>query len=537
MLLKVCLALIWLSLPFAHAQEVDMLDVGRLLLLSFEGTEPPLERLAALRPAGFIFFPGNLTDAAKVRRTTGQLQAAAGYPLLFGVDQEGGAVSSLRTGAATLFPGNLALGAAGDPALARRVGEAVGRELTYAGLNLNFAPVVDVASNPDNPIIGMRSFGSSPAAVAALGAAFARGLERVGVAAVAKHFPGHGGTDADSHIELPVVARSKKELARLELPPFKALIAAGVPAMMSAHVVFPALDHAPATLSKPVLTGLLRRELGFEGVLITDAMNMRAITGRYGPGEAAVRSVQAGADLLLLVGDAVTQREVYRALKEALASGRLSEARVREATVRTARLARRYAQWYARRDAPRPDHAAHRVLAERVARQGSTLVWNDGVLPLGASQEVLVVAPQPDGYGEAQHLGSVLKGVRKGVRSVLISQHPTEAERAEAVRKAKAADVVVLASYHWQGPFPAELVRLEADLAALATPLVVVALGNPDDLRFFSARPDAYAAVYGYRDANLLAARALLLGERLPTGRLPVPVGPFPVGAGMRHYD
>ncbi len=518
---------VWLLMPFAHAQEV-----GRLLLLSFTGTEPPLERLEALHPAGFIFFAGNLGGLEHTRATTRKLQAAAPHPLLLGVDQEGGSVSSFRTGGATLFPGNMALGAAGDPVLAHKVGEAVGRERAHAGLNLTFAPVVDVATNPDNPVIGVRSFGSDPAAVAELGAAFAAGLKRAGVAAVAKHFPGHGDTDTDSHLTLPVLGRSREALARLELVPFKALIDAGVPAVMSAHVAFLALDDLPATLSKPVLTGLLRRELGFDGVVVTDALNMRALTDRYDPGEAAVKSVQAGADLLLLVGGEAVQDEVYRALREALRSGRLSRARVREAISRTSRLARRYPL----KDAPRPDLVAHRALARKVARRGATLLRNDGVLPLRASQNALVVAPYPGGYGEAQHLGSVLKRHHEHVRSVVISEQPTGAERAEAVLKATSADVVVLASYHGAGAFPAGLTRLEAGLAATGTPLVVVTLGTPDDLRFFSARPDAYAAVYGYRDANLEAVSTLLLGRRLPSGRLPVPVGTFPVGSGMRRY-
>ena len=333
------LPLLFAFLPLVNAQGVKHIgiqpidaqgvEVGRLLMLSFEGTEAPLAQLETLRPAGFIFFPSNVESAQQTRTLTRQLQAASSYPLLFGVDQEGGTISTLREAGWTLFPGNQALGAAGDPALARAVGEAVGRELAFAGLNLNFAPVVDVASEPDNPIVRARSFGSDPAAVAALGAAFAEGLERAGVAAVAKHFPGHGGTLEDSHLELPVVARSREGLGRLELLPFKALIDEGVPAVMSAHVVYPALDDVPATLSKRVLTGLLRRELGFDGVVVTDALNMQAITDRYGPGEAALRSVQAGADLLLLVGDETVQNEVYRTLQRALQDGRLSRERVR----------------------------------------------------------------------------------------------------------------------------------------------------------------------------------------------------------------
>ena len=521
-----CLLVFLLALP-VQAQEV-----GRLLMLSFDGTNLPVERLQKLRPAGFIFFSGNVESLGQTRTLTRHLQAASGYPLLFGIDQEGGTISHFHPREVTLFPGNMALGAAGDPALARAVGNAVGLELAYAGFNLDFAPVLDVASEPDNPIVGTRSFGSSPDMVRQLGTAFSRGLGDAGVAAVAKHFPGHGGTLRDSHHELPVVARSRAGLEGLELPPFRAAVAAQVPAVMSAHVVFPALDDKPATLSRPILTGLLRRDLGFEGVVVTDALNMQAITDYLSPGEAAVRSVRAGADLLLLVGSEAVQNEVYNALKSALADGRLSRARVRDATARTSRLARRYPL----QNTPRPDYAAHRALADEVARRAATLLWNDDVLPIEPAQNVLVVAPQPTGYGDAQHLGSMFKAARGGVRSVVISERPTPHERAEAVAKAVSADVVVLASYHGFGTFPAGLARLEADLAATGTPLVVLTLGRPDDVRHFSVRPDAYAAVYGYRDANLRAARDLLLGRNSPQGRLPVPVGKFRVGAGLRRY-
>ncbi len=522
------LLILLLCVPLARAQ-----DVGRLLLLSFEGTTAPLEALATMHPAGFIYFPSNVPSMTQVRALNHTLQRSAGYALLLGIDQEGGVVSSFRPSGATLFPGNLALGAADQEVLARRVGRALGDELAYAGFNLDFAPVADVASRPDNPIVGPRSFGSDPERVAALARAFAEGLGAAGVAAVGKHFPGHGATAQDSHDTLPRVEHSRAVLERLELPPFKRLIAAGIPALMSAHVVFPALDDSPATLSRPILTDLLRDELDFRGVVITDAMNMRAISDAYSPGEAAIRSVQAGADLLLLVATPAVQREVYAALREAVASGRLSRARVREAVARTTALAERYRV----QNVPTPDFGAHARLAEQVASQAATLLWNDGVLPLQASASVLVVAPKPHEYGDAAHLGSFLKSLRGNVRSVLISDEPTRAEHLEALAKAQTADVVVLASYHGLGAFPAGLAGLEADLGNLSAPLVVVTLGRPTDLRHFSIRPDAYVALYGYRDANLRAGAALLTGLRLPTGRLPLRVGPYARGEGMKGYE
>lgn len=516
--------------------------IGRLLLLAYPGSEPPLARLAEFQPAGFLFYPSNVPSTVAARATARALQDSAGFPLLFGIDQEGGPFTSYRVDDATLFPGNMALAATRDPSLAERVARATGEELAYAGFNLSFAPVVDVNSNPDNPIIGIRSFGADVGIVSEFGRAYLAGLEAAGVAAVAKHFPGHGDTGTDSHLELPVVTGERARLNAVELPPFRALIAAGVPAVMTAHVAFPAIDaDLPATLSPAALTGLLRGELGFEGLIVTDYMDMDAIVSNFGAGEATVLSVLAGADLVLVGPDLETQREVYAALLAAVRDGRLSEARVREAVERSLAVARRYPP---RLDSAPPDYAAHRELAREVAVAGATLLWNDGVLPLTDGGDALVVAPQPSAFGEPPHLGAVMKRSLAGVRSLPVATNPSDEQIAAAVERAATADVVVLATYHWLGAFPSGMARLAERLVATGKPLVVVAIGNPDDNRFLPVRPDAYLAVYGYREANLQGAVALLAGDAdlgavpggVPGGVLPVPAGEFPVGAGQAEY-
>jgi beta-N-acetylhexosaminidase len=262
--------------------------IGQKLLLTFEGPTPSPEILETIRRhhlGGVTIFPGlgNTESAAQVRELTAALQAAAREsgqpPLLIGVDQEGGQLSPIRQGS-TLFPGNLALGAAGSVELARQVGRAIGRELAAVGANLNYAPACDINSNPANPVIGTRSFGEEPALVASMAAAMVDGLQAAGVAATAKHFPGHGDTASDTHHGAAIIPHGLERLARVELPPFEAAIDAGVKLVMAGHVALPHLHNGliiPATLSGPLMRGLLRDKLGFTGVTVTDCMDMGAI--------------------------------------------------------------------------------------------------------------------------------------------------------------------------------------------------------------------------------------------------------------------
>src|SRR5690606_667232 len=254
---------------------------------------------------GVILFARNIRDPVQVANLTRSLQqlaqsSGARIPLFIATDQEGGIVARLRSPAAVM-PGAMALGAASSPELAYEAGRSTARQLLAVGINMNFAPVVDVNNNPANPVIGVRSFGEDPELVAELGAAFIRGQQEEGVISTAKHFPGHGDTDTDSHIALPRADHPRVRLDQVELVPFRAAIAAGVDAIMTAHVTFPSIDPTPglpATLSHRVLTGLLREELGHEGLIVTDAMEMQAITANFGIAEAAVRAVEAVGDMV-----------------------------------------------------------------------------------------------------------------------------------------------------------------------------------------------------------------------------------------------
>ncbi|MEZ7129373.1 beta-N-acetylhexosaminidase [Nonomuraea sp. AD125B] len=301
------------------------------------GAPTPAKVIARYHLGGVILFPHNVKGVSQVVGLTNGLQRASKeVPLLIGTDQENGLVSRMSA-LMTDFPGASVIGATGDPAWARKVAAATGAELRALGVNLDFAPVADVNIDPRNPVIGSRAFGKDPQRVAKMVAASVKGFADADVAATAKHFPGHGDTSVDSHTGLPVIKHTRAEWERIDAPPFKAAIGAGVDAVMSAHIVFPKLDPSgdPATLSKPILTGLLRQKLGYDGVISTDALNMAGVRQKYNDGEIAVRAVLAGADLLLMPNDLP---KAYDAVLAAVKSGRISERRLDQSVTRLLKL-------------------------------------------------------------------------------------------------------------------------------------------------------------------------------------------------------
>jgi beta-N-acetylhexosaminidase len=338
-----------------------------VLLPSFEGLTAP----AWLEPwldgglCGVVLFARNVRDTGQLRDLTLELRGRR-PELLVGIDEEGGDVTRLEVATGSSYPGNHALGAVDDVELTREVAAAIGADLVAAGVNVDFAPVADVNTNPDNPIIGIRSFSDDAAVVARHVAAFVTGLQSVGVAACAKHFPGHGDTREDSHLELPTVEADAAALDAA-LQPFRAAVDAGVRAIMTAHIRVPAIDDAPATLSRVLVDGMLRGELGFTGVVVSDALEMRGVSAATGIDEAAVRSLTAGADALILghdVGEDELAR-VHEAVVAAVADGRLAEERLADAAGRVAALGR----WTAEHAAPASPNggigaaAARRALA------------------------------------------------------------------------------------------------------------------------------------------------------------------------------
>lgn len=365
-------------------------DVGQILWLGFDGERPSddVSRDIAAGGAGaVILFQRNLralgdgqTDIEALAETNAALHAlapAAGPPLWIAIDQEGGTVQRVRA-PATVWPpmlsfDGLAPGAGGVDGvqLAEHVGEALGRELAALGIDVDFAPVLDVHTNPANPVIGRRAFATEPEVVARRALAMARGLERAGVVGCGKHFPGHGDTDTDSHLALPRLDHDLARLDAVELLPFQRAVAAGIPMIMTAHVVFAALDDTvPATLSRTVITGLLRERMGYQGIIVSDDLDMRAIAAHFGIGEAAVRAIAAGCDVLLLCRDPDHQAETRTALIHAGEQKSDMRAAIGRAADRIRAAKARYQALGARQPRPGLDVigcAAHRALAEALA--------------------------------------------------------------------------------------------------------------------------------------------------------------------------
>ncbi len=347
-----------------------MSDLDACLLARFPGTRPPdgLRRWLDDGLGGVLLFAENITDPAQLRVLAADLRAH-NPDVLIAADEEGGIITRVEARTGSSYPGNGALGAVGDTGLTRRVAASIGAMLAAAGVNLDLAPTADVDSNPANPVIGVRSFGADPGQVAAHTAAFTSGIQSNLVAACAKHFPGHGRSEADSHVALPVVGASLRELREADLVPFRAAIEAGVRSVMTAHVVFPAVDRVPATISARFLTGLLREELGFTGVIITDALGMAAIGDGEASAEGAVRSMAAGADLLCLPATWAAQRRARDTLAAAVRSGALPSGRLAESAARVRALA----TWARAAPASAPDpslgaEAARRALLVETAR-------------------------------------------------------------------------------------------------------------------------------------------------------------------------
>jgi beta-N-acetylhexosaminidase len=473
-----------------------------------------------------------------------ELQRLAAVPLLMTADLEWGPGTRLR--GATTLPINMAIAAAGSPELAYSAGRITALEARAAGLHVAYAPVADVNVNPLNPVINTRAYGSDAAVVSARVVSFIEGARSGGMLTVAKHFPGHGDTETDSHLALPVLSVDRPRLDEVELAPFRAAIGAGVDGVMTAHMAVPALDPwgmlRPATLSYPILTELLRRELGFSGLVVTDALHMDGVKGQGRPGEVAVAAVLAGADILLMppsAGEAI--EAVTRAVEAGVVPAERVAASARRVLAAKAAVGLRSGAQVdmvaLRSGVGREEHVGW---ADQVAERSITLVRDErAVVPLATrGRSVLVVAyDDRPGHRRGGAFAEVLAEEGARVQVVRLSRVSTAAELQRARRAAAGSDITVFASFAraipWKGALglPEPVAALVRDLAAAGAP--VLSFGDPYLLR---QAPDAgtYLLAWSETDASQRAAARALVGVNRITGRLPIDLPPdYGIGHGL----
>lgn len=517
------------------------------------------ELIAEYHLGGIIYFawahntqnPHQIVDLSN-----GIQRAALSYgtpiPLLISTDQEQGAVERIGT-PTTLFAGGMALGAGGSAGDARTAARIIGTELAAMGVNQNYSPVSDVNVNPANPVIGVRSFGADPTAVAALAAAQVRGYQGAGIAATAKHFPGHGDTGTDSHFALPIITHTLEQWHSIDAPPFRAAIAAGIDSIMTAHILVPALDDSgdPATLSHPILTGILREQFGWDGVVVTDSLGMAGVREKYGDDRVPVLALKAGADQLL---NPPLLSVAYQGVLDAVNAGELTEERIEVSLTRILGLKLRKGLFRN----PFVTHAgvervvgtrSHLATADRITDHSVTLLGNDaGLLPFRrrSHRQLLVVgadpaAPSGTGGPPTAVLARALTELGHPAQALSTGTAPDKALIDTAVAAARGKDAVVVGTYNVTSSAP-EQIALVTALAGCGVPVIQVAIRNPYDIAWLPPVA-ASLATYGWTDVSLRAAARVIAGKVSPAGRLPVAVPRaddpdavlYPTGYGLRY--
>jgi beta-glucosidase-like glycosyl hydrolase len=487
-----------------------------------------------------------LHEPAGVALLINRLQELAKVPLWITADFEGGV--GLRYIGATRLPRAMAMGATYNPELAYKAGQVAAREARALGVHVNFYPVVDVNNNARNPIINIRSFGGDPKLVSEMARAYIRGSQSSGAMATAKHFPGHGDTSADSHIELPVIDVDRARLDQIELPPFRAAVEEGVGGVMSAHIALPRIEESkvPATLSELMLTGVLRQEMDFKGVIFTDAMNMRGVAAHYPEGEAAVRAVKAGADIILYPPNV---EQAFTAVKRAVEAGEITEARINE-SVRRILSAKAKLGLHQNRfaDIKQLDRVLgsneNQAAAREIIESAVTLVRdNKNVLPLKLSPEqkvlFLTIVDNSEGWRDGVPGRAFLEALRKrhqNVTNIYVTDRTSWAEIDLIKKLAALADVIIVngfirvSSYKGSIDMSEGEINLLKHLSAIDKPMAFVLYGSPYLISFVPEIP-SYVLAYEYYPAAEEAALKAVLGEIEFKGKLPVELpGFYPIG-------
>jgi len=515
-----------------YAQAAPSLEdrVGQLLMISIDAAEVAKATGPVTLGLGGIQLQWGSYSLEDTRRLTDKLQQLAlqsnsRIPLFIATDYEGGSVYAPTTLGLAELPTNMMLGAADDDNNTASLFYLAGRELKRAGINMAFGPVLDVNTDPKNPIIGVRAIGGDPALVSKIGSAVINGFRTGGILTVAKHFPGHGAAEQDSHKLLPVIALPRAELEARHLPPFKKAIALKVPLIMTAHILYPALDpEKPATLSKPIIMDLLKNKMGFTGLVITDSMDMQAISSKYPIYKAAALAIKAGADIVLLgKSDFIKARdEIVRQVK----AGLITETRVNDAYYRICET-KRAAGLFEPQSNPVPFEKAYVNIAEAISREAVTLVNDkDRLIPLKdktLKTAVIIFAPA---RFSANALALYKSLAEKGysMEQSVFEINPDAKTVAEAVAIGGKADRLIIGSFQWAQAQNINQKKAIKALLALGKPSVLISLMSPYDLANYPGA-GTQLAVYGMTAPGMAAAGEALTGDTPPRGRLPVKIG------------
>lgn len=532
-----------------HERIMNILDgmtledkIGQMFMVGFSGTTVPSSLNQAVknnRFGNFIYFGENVADDSKVPVMSSTIQDIVmeeiGIPAFISMDQEGGMVVRFAEHA-THFIGNMGLVATGNPENAYNVGKYSGLELRHYGVNVNLAPSLDVNNNPNNPIIGIRSFSDKPEVVTSYGLNMIKGYKESNVLATVKHFPGHGDTSVDTHYGLPSINYDKERLYEIELAPFIAAIEAGVDSIMTAHIIFNAYDEEyPATLSHKVITGLLREELGYDGIVMTDEMRMDAIRKNFGVGEAAVLAIQAGVDILLYAESTSTSLEAHAGVLEACLDGTISEERINESVYRILKKKIKYGlldDYKPSLNLTDEKFAEHKAYTKDLVEKSITLAKGNTDW-FSKDKSTLIIStvctrhPLLPGYvintnnNSFAYVGKNYL-ISEGVSTVehrVIGTSIRSNDINNLVNLARGYDQVIIAVEN----VSTSQATLINNLSKEDLNLVVVALKNPYDYLSYNQVVN-YICTYGYFSDSVFAVFDLLLGKYNATGVLPVKV-------------
>jgi beta-N-acetylhexosaminidase len=508
--------------------------IGRRLMVGIHGDsldEETRTQLRLLSPGAVILFSRNIRNREQAGRLIGEIKKISDPAPLIAIDQEGGLVVRFFR-EVTVMPGNMALGATGAPELAYAQGRSMARELKALGIDVNLAPVVDVATNPDNPGITIRSFGGDPEKVAEFGVQCVQGIQSEGVGAVAKHFPGKGAAGKDAHFDLPVVEASAEEMARVHLHPFARCIAAGVQGVMSSHVIYrnlPGAEQAPATFAGDLINGLLRERAGFSGVVFSDDLEMGAISKFFRFEEAVARAAAAGHDMLLVCSDYEKQRQALSVLTEMVRSDARA-ARETQESISRIEVLREFCR-HNGEGGGAPGEPEGAELAGRIAEESITLLQGRVALPLSITKKtkVCVILPELAGLEsieegfEAEETNVVGRMVKERLKSeggiTFIPLDPSEGDIERVWEKAGSAELVL--AFIFNARFLRGQRQLLERLKTVSEKAVAVLIRNPFDWEF-CGRELTTVITYGYRRVQMEAAVKVIAGEISAHGKVPI---------------